>query len=161
MSRTGNGALVMVLLVMLSACSMNRRAAETPANNQSAETTKSAEATKLADTTKPADTKKLGNEGSPLSVGQASGSYTSKGETVELKYAYVGESVSDRHTRASSSSSPINQSRRKLWLRRSSRRICCLTRKFADWNTLSNQTMSPTGYVFTRLSIRSPRVAHS
>ena len=100
MSRTGNGALVMVLLVMLSACSMNRRAAETPTNNQSAAATKSAaetaaEAARLAgttpaETTTPADTKKSGDEGSALSVGQASGSYTSKGETVELKYAYAG-----------------------------------------------------------------------
>ncbi len=101
MSRTGKGALVMVLLVILSACSTNRRAAEKQANNQSSEATKSveataAEATRLAETTKPAETTTPPEpttpvqEGSALSVGQASGSYTSKGETVELKYAYAG-----------------------------------------------------------------------
>lgn len=102
MSRTGNGALVMALLLAVSACSMNRREAETPANNQSAEVSKSvesaaAEALKLAEAarageaTKPEDTKKSEEEeGGALSVGQASGSYTSKGETVELKYAYAG-----------------------------------------------------------------------
>lgn len=101
MSRTGNGALVMALLLAVSACSMNRREAETPANNQSAEVTKSvesaaaeakklAEAAKAGEAPKPEDTKTSTEEGSALSVGQASGSYTSKGETVELKYAYAG-----------------------------------------------------------------------
>jgi hypothetical protein len=101
MSRTSNGALVMVLLVVLSACSTNRRAAETPANNQSSEATKwveataaeatrLAESTKLAESTPPAETMTPVQEGGALSVGQASGSYTSKGETVELKYAYAG-----------------------------------------------------------------------
>lgn len=98
MSRTGNGVILMacsmVLLLTLLACSTSRRAAETT-NDQSAEATKSAEATaaeatRLAETTKSAETTTPVQEGGALSVGQASGSYTSKGETVELKYAYAG-----------------------------------------------------------------------
>ncbi len=94
MNRTGNGAVLMVfsvmLLLTLSGCSMNRRAAETPANNQSAANNQTQQTTKPVEATTPAETTKPGQEGSALSVGQASGSYTSKGETVELKYAYAG-----------------------------------------------------------------------
>ncbi|MFN2511241.1 MAG: hypothetical protein ABR568_07325 [Pyrinomonadaceae bacterium] len=111
MNRTVNGAvlmmLLMVCLLMLLGCSMDRGAGETPANKEAEEKAKAvqataAEATKVAEGMKagevttageaatPADTKTAGEEESALSVGQASGSYTSKGETVELKYAYAG-----------------------------------------------------------------------
>ena len=110
MNRTVNGAVPMmfsiVFLLGLSGCSMDRRAGEAPANKEAEEKAKAvqttaAEATKLAEGTKAGeetkagevantDTKASGDEGSALSLGQASGSYTSKGETVELKYAYAG-----------------------------------------------------------------------
>lgn len=103
MNRPGNGVLssvfIGVFLLTLTACSTNSRETaannQSSANNQSTAATKSAEeasaeAAKLADSTKQADTKELAAAGSALSVGQASGSYTSKGETIELKYAYAG-----------------------------------------------------------------------
>jgi hypothetical protein len=104
MKRLPNGAVIMVFTIVFSlfasACSMNRRAAEPPANKQSTEATKSAEdaaaeAAKLAEANKagsptPSDVAKESEGSAALSVGQASGTYTSKGETVELKYAYAG-----------------------------------------------------------------------
>ena len=105
MNRTGNGAVFLVYSMMclltLSGCSIDRRAAEAPANKEAeekakevqakaeeatklAEGTKAAEGTETGEVAKPDDTKAAGDEGSALSVGQASGSYTSKGETVEL-----------------------------------------------------------------------------
>lgn len=94
MSRTGNGAVLMVFsmvcLLTLSACSTNRRADETPANNQPPANNQTQQAVKPVEGTTPAETANPAQEGSALSVGQASGSYTSKGETVELKYAYAG-----------------------------------------------------------------------
>lgn len=105
MKRLPNGPLTLlftiVFSVFVSACSMNRQPAETSENKQSTEATKSAEdaaaeaaklaeANKTADTTKTSDATKEGEGGASLSVGQAIGTYTSKGETVELKYAYAG-----------------------------------------------------------------------
>lgn len=105
MKRLPNGPVIMVFTIVFwlfaSACSMNRQAADTPANKQSTEATKSAEdaaaeaaklaeANKAGDTTKPSEATKESGETAALSVGQASGTYTSKGETVELKYAYAG-----------------------------------------------------------------------
>src|SRR5688572_16028781 len=104
MKRLPNGPVIMLITIVFSllasACSMNRRAAETPANKQSNEATKSAEdaaaeAAKLAEANKtgdptPSNVAKESEGSAALSVGQASGTYTSKGETVELKYAYAG-----------------------------------------------------------------------
>jgi len=104
MKRLPNGPVIMLVTIVFSllasACSMNRRAAETPANKQSNEATKSAEdaaaeAAKLAEANKtgdptPSNVAKESEGSAALSVGQASGTYTSKGETVELKYAYAG-----------------------------------------------------------------------
>jgi hypothetical protein len=63
------------------ACSLGRKA---PSTNQSAQTepTRSPVA--------PANTQPASGQPRELSVGQASGTYTVKGETVELKYAYAG-----------------------------------------------------------------------
>jgi len=63
------------------ACSLGRKA---PSTNQSAQTepTRSPVA--------PANTQPASAQPRELSVGQASGTYTVKGETLELKYAYAG-----------------------------------------------------------------------
>ena len=84
MSRTANCAVLVVFLLTLSGCSMNRRAPEMPANNQPSANNQSAQ------TANPVEATVTAREASTLRVGEASGSYTCNGETVELKYAYAG-----------------------------------------------------------------------
>jgi hypothetical protein len=71
-------------LLIISSCTANR-STQSNANNQPAATPRQTE------TAKPmTETAKTPAEPGALKVGEASGSYTSKGETVTLKYAYAG-----------------------------------------------------------------------
>jgi hypothetical protein len=85
MNRPGMVLLSLGLICLFSACSKDKTRTAT-ASNQS--TTASQPAQKAeepaAETTPPKA------EAGELSAGQASGSYTAKGEMVELKYAYAG-----------------------------------------------------------------------
>jgi hypothetical protein len=74
------GSLYLVLALSLSACSALKPASNSAANSQAQPEVK--------------------NDASPpkpiqgdLLVGQATGSYTAKGETVELRYAYAGRGI--------------------------------------------------------------------
>ena len=75
--------LLMIFLVVLG-CSMGKRAANSLPSNQSNQPTSRSTSQPVTETT-PSRV-----EPGALSVGQATGSYTAKGETVELKYAYAG-----------------------------------------------------------------------
>ena len=77
-------ALFGLALTQITACSGNR-AIQSGANNQSTPATKTAEAPKPA-----AESPKPPVEAGALRVGEASGSFTIKGETITLKYAYAG-----------------------------------------------------------------------
>ena len=72
-----------LLLVTLVACSLGKRTSQPAANNQPNQPTQ-----QQPQTTQPAQQTQTGS--GALQVGQASGSYTANGETVELKYAYAG-----------------------------------------------------------------------
>jgi hypothetical protein len=63
------------------ACSLSKKA---PTTNQSAQTEP------RQSPTAPATTQPASSQPGELSPGRASGTYTAKGETVELKYAYAG-----------------------------------------------------------------------
>ena len=76
--------LVLLALILVAGCSMGKRTTETPNNNA---------------TTPPATSQSSPNNQTPtqhssdsaaLQPGQASGSYTAKGEKVEVRYAYAG-----------------------------------------------------------------------
>jgi hypothetical protein len=71
-------------LLMLSSCAANR-AIQSNANTQPAATPRQTETA-----TPMTETSKTQVEPGALKVGETSGSYTSKGETVTLKYAYAG-----------------------------------------------------------------------
>jgi hypothetical protein len=73
----------LLLCLALMACSLGKKSAG-PAANQQAETPRQAESSPTSGTTKTTA------EAGALNVGEASGSYTAKGETVQLKYAYAG-----------------------------------------------------------------------
>ena len=77
-------ALCVAVTAVISACSFNK---QSPANetNQSAQNATKDSTPKPA-TTQPAQTTQAGD----LQPGQASGTYTAKGEVVELKYSYAG-----------------------------------------------------------------------
>jgi hypothetical protein len=76
--------LLVLSLLTIWSCSTNR-STQSNANNSPATTSRATETPKPA--TEPA---KPATEPGALKVGEASGSYTAKGETVELKYAYAG-----------------------------------------------------------------------
>jgi hypothetical protein len=75
--------LLALSLLTMSSC-MARRSTKSNANTQPTPTTRQTETAKPAEPAKPAA------EPGALKVGEASGSYTAKGETVTLKYAYAG-----------------------------------------------------------------------
>ena len=72
-----------VCVAALAACSLNKKAGTNETTNQPAQT--AATPAPAASTAKPASV----NPGE-LQPGQASGTYTAKGEVVELKYCYAG-----------------------------------------------------------------------
>lgn len=81
-------ALCLAASVLLLACSSNTTPTTNNTTNQSAQTATPAQSpaapeVKEATTTQPGE----------LQPGQASGSYTAKGETVQLKYAYAGRAT--------------------------------------------------------------------
>jgi len=78
-----------LLLSVLLACSLGKKSE--PANNNSNRTEPSTtpKTSSQADTP-TTTTEKPSTESGSLNVGEASGSFTVKGETVELKYAYAG-----------------------------------------------------------------------
>jgi len=77
---------LLLVLGLLTICSCAaKRSTQANANNPPATTTRDTETPKpVTETAKPP------TEPGALKVGEASGSYTSKGETVMLKYAYAG-----------------------------------------------------------------------
>lgn len=77
------GLLLVPGLLTISSC-MAKRSTQSNANTQPTPTTSQTE------TVKPAEPAKPPAEPGALRVGEASGSYTAKGETVTLKYAYAG-----------------------------------------------------------------------
>ncbi len=79
-------ALCFTIATTSTACSFNRQSAPSETNNQSAQSE-----TKQS----PARTETTQAQAQPgeLQPGQASGTYTAKGEVVELKYAYAGRGV--------------------------------------------------------------------
>ena len=83
MNRLSAGLLCLVLSASLAACLRTEK--PTAANNSSAPTA-ATPATAAHPTTEAVPPMEAGK----LQPGQASGSYTAKGETVELKYAYAG-----------------------------------------------------------------------
>jgi hypothetical protein len=76
MKSTAYVFLCLVLALTVSACSAQKSASQPAANSQ-------AKPEAPSQTSAPGD----------LQVGQASGSYTTNGQTVELKYAYAGRGV--------------------------------------------------------------------
>lgn len=76
--------LLLVLGLMTMTSCMTKRSSQSNANTQPTPTTRQTE------TAKPADPGKPPSEPGALRVGEASGTYTAKGETVTLKYAYAG-----------------------------------------------------------------------
>ena len=76
--------LLLTGLLTISSCAP-KRATQTNANSQPTTTTRATDTPKAGtETTKPQV------ESGALKVGEASGSFTAKGETVNLKYAYAG-----------------------------------------------------------------------
>ena len=78
-------ALCLIIVASISACSF-KKSPSTNTTNQSASTENKNSQTKPATTQPPA-------AAGDLQPGQASGTYTAKGETVELKYAYAGRAT--------------------------------------------------------------------
>jgi hypothetical protein len=76
--------MILGVLLMISSCTANR-AIQSNANTQPAATPRQTETA-----TPMTETSKTQVEPGALKVGEASGSYTAKGETVTLKYAYAG-----------------------------------------------------------------------
>ncbi|HEU4837392.1 MAG TPA: hypothetical protein VFS90_23380 [Pyrinomonadaceae bacterium] len=68
----------------ISACGLHQQSSSSESSNQSAQVAKESPA--KAGTTQPAPPTNPGE----LQPGQASGTYTAKGEVVELKYSYAG-----------------------------------------------------------------------
>jgi len=84
MRRLLAGAIFFTIAATLPACSLKKES-PTSETNQSGQSASKESATKPA-TTQPAAQTKAGE----LQPGQASGSYSVKGEVVDLKYAYAG-----------------------------------------------------------------------
>ena len=78
-------AVSLVIVASISACSF-KKSPSTNTANQSASTENKNSSTKSATTQPPA-------AAGDLQPGQASGTFTAKGETVELKYAYAGRAT--------------------------------------------------------------------
>lgn len=74
-------------LVLLTACSKEKKATQPTANNQPGVPAQQA----TQPETQPAQTQN--SKPGAVAIGEASGSYTSKGEVVQLKYAYAGHGV--------------------------------------------------------------------
>jgi len=77
-------ALAFTLAITINACSFNRQSPPSETNNQSAQ---------VENKPSPARTETTQAQPGELQPGQASGTYTAKGEVVELKYAYAGRGV--------------------------------------------------------------------
>jgi hypothetical protein len=75
----------MILSLAIIACSMGKRSSEPTVTNQSNQGNQSP--------SQKAETTPQTSQPGQLQPGEASGSYTAKGETVELKYAYAGRGV--------------------------------------------------------------------
>ncbi len=85
MKRGITAALCLVVALMFSACSKKTATSQaTPVATTPGNTSTPGNASSTPQTSQPA------TEPGALQVGQASGSYTAKGKTVELKYAYAG-----------------------------------------------------------------------
>ena len=83
MSRASVCILSLLVAAIVSACSMSKNS---PSND-----TSSPSAAKSAATQEPkSETTQPQTQAGDLQPGQARGTYTAKGETVELKYAYAG-----------------------------------------------------------------------
>ncbi|HKO98674.1 MAG TPA: hypothetical protein VJU86_16870 [Pyrinomonadaceae bacterium] len=79
-------ALSFMIAVTISACSFNKQPTASNTSNQPAQSENKQSPAK-AETTPPP------TQPGELQPGQASGTYTAKGEVVELKYAYAGRAV--------------------------------------------------------------------
>jgi hypothetical protein len=79
-------SLVLVTVIVISACSKSKEPATTGSTPPAATPQSQARAQPQATTGTTTSTAVSGD----LQVGQASGTYTAKGELVELKYAYAG-----------------------------------------------------------------------
>jgi hypothetical protein len=79
-------ALSFTIATTLAACSFNKQSPPSETSNQSAQNGNKQSPAK-AETTQPQP------QPGELQPGQASGTYTAKGEVVELKYAYAGRGV--------------------------------------------------------------------
>ena len=79
-------ALSLTIVITINACSFNRQSPPNETTNQSAQS---------ENKPSPARTETKPSQPQPgeLQPGQASGTYTAKGEVVELKYAYAGRGV--------------------------------------------------------------------
>ena len=78
-------AACVAVATLITACSLGRKPTASETTNQSAPSANKA-STPKSETAQPAATVQAGD----LQPGQASGTYTAKGETVELKYSYAG-----------------------------------------------------------------------
>jgi hypothetical protein len=89
MNRVIRGSLLLALALVLTGCLMGKRSTPPAANSQAPQTTQP-ETEPIKQT--PTSTQPQQQPPAPgaLQVGEASGSYTAKGETVPLKYAYAG-----------------------------------------------------------------------
>ena len=79
-------ALCFTIVITINACSFNKQSPPSETNNQSAQN-ENKQASAKTETTQPQA------QPGELQPGQASGTYTVKGEVVELKYAYAGRGV--------------------------------------------------------------------
>lgn len=76
------------VVIAITACGLNKQAPTIENTNQSAQNTAKDSPAKTEGTPTTAPT-----QAGDLQPGQASGTYTAKGEVVELKYAYAGRAV--------------------------------------------------------------------
>jgi len=80
MNRVFVGAFCVAVVVLVNACGLHKQSQTTESTNQPAQAAKES-------SPKPETTTTTSGE---LQPGQASGTYTAKGEVVELKYSYAG-----------------------------------------------------------------------
>lgn len=85
MSRLVACTIALTIIASISACSFKKSPASETSNQSASTENRNAQA-------KPATTQPQTQAGD-LQPGQASGTYTAKGETVELKYAYAGRAT--------------------------------------------------------------------
>ena len=86
MNRLLTSSLLFTLVVTITACSFNKQSAPSETNNQPVQNANQQSPAKVE--TAPSQT-----QPGELQAGQASGTYTARGEVVELKYAYAGRAV--------------------------------------------------------------------